>query len=150
VRFGERDAFHLLDISTNDQDPLLPPEGLMGAPNCVAVLVVEDEQDVRESIVEYLELEGFHVHAATNGEEAIAVLQTMPQPALIIADMMMPIMDGPGLIAALRDNDQFASLPVVIFSASDATAPTGYRRIKKPFDLDDLLKVVSEFCVRRT
>jgi CheY-like chemotaxis protein len=116
---------------------------------CISVLVVEDEGDVRETIVEFLRLEGFEVYEAKNGREAIDVLPRIPQPVLVLADMMMPVMDGPTLIAALRDDDQFASLPVVIVSALDSTAPEGYRRIKKPMDLDELLGTVTEFCVRR-
>lgn len=113
------------------------------------MLVVEDEADIREIVVEFLEAEGFQVYAAQNGQEAMAVLRTMPQPALILADMMMPVMDGPSLIAALRDDDQFASLPVVIVSAMDSGAPDGYRRVKKPINLDDLLHIVNECCIRR-
>jgi CheY-like chemotaxis protein len=119
-------------------------------PNCVAVLVVEDDSDIRESFVEFLRSEGFQVYQARHGVEALGVLRQMPQPALVLADLMMPIMDGRGLIAALRDDDQFATLPVVIVSAVDSNEPQGYRRVKKPIDLDDLTRLVSEFCVRRT
>src|SRR5689334_4433943 len=121
----------------------------MDALPCAAVLVVEDETDLRELVVEFLELEGFQVYQAANGREAIEALKKMPQPALILADMMMPVMDGPALIAALREDDQFASLPVVIVSAHHEGL-TGHRRVKKPVDLDDLAKIVEEFCVRRT
>jgi CheY-like chemotaxis protein len=117
---------------------------------CVAVLIVEDEPDIREVVVEFLKFEGFLVYSANNGREALTVLATMPQPSLILADMMMPVMDGPALIAALRDDDQFASLPVVIVSAVDSDAPKGFRRVKKPIDLEDLLRIVSEFCLRAT
>jgi CheY-like chemotaxis protein len=110
---------------------------------------VEDDRDIREAIAEFLELDGFQVYQAENGQQALDVLEGMPQPALILADLMMPVMDGPALVAALRDNDQFASLPVVIVSASDANAPAGYRRVKKPIELDNLVQVVSEFCLRR-
>jgi CheY-like chemotaxis protein len=122
----------------------------MAPATCVAVLVVEDEPDIRELVVEILESEGFQVYSAENGQEAMAVLRTMPQPALILADLMMPVMDGPALIAALRDDDLFASLPVVIVSASEDAAPEGYRRVKKPIDLEDLVRIVSEFCLRPT
>jgi len=119
-------------------------------PTCAAVLVVEDERDIREIVVETLESDGFKVYSAENGQEAMEVLRTMPQPALILADMMMPVMDGPALIAALREDDLFASLPVVIVTASDDATPEGYRRVKKPIDLEDLLRIVSEFCLRPT
>jgi CheY-like chemotaxis protein len=120
----------------------------MASQTCTAVLVVEDEPDIREIVVEFLLGEGFQVYAAANGQEAITVLHAIAQPALVLADMMMPVMDGPALIAALREDDQFASLPVVVVSASPL-APEGYRRIKKPFDLNDLLHIVEEFCLRQ-
>jgi CheY-like chemotaxis protein len=120
----------------------------MGPAICVAVLVVEDEPDIRECVVQFLLMEGFHVYQAGNGLEAIEALRNMPQPALILADLMMPVMDGPSLIAALREDDQFASLPVVIVSASNNEL-SGYRRVKKPVDLDDLRIIVEEFCARR-
>jgi CheY-like chemotaxis protein len=122
----------------------------MGTANCAAVLVVEDDLDIRDAVVDFLRIEGFQVYSAGNGLEALAVLPTMPQPALILADLMMPVMDGPSMIAALRADDQFATLPVVIVSALDADEPRGYRRVKKPIDLDDLLRIVNEFCVRQT
>src|ERR1041385_4461083 len=118
----------------------------MTAPKCTAVLVVEDQSDLRELVVEILQEEGFRVYEATNGLEALNVLRGMPQPALILADLMMPVMDGPSLIAALRHDDQFATLPVVIVSALDAQLPEGYRLVKKPIDLDDLMQIVSELC----
>ena len=123
--------------------------GAMAA-SCSAVLVVEDDPDIRDAISEFLRAEGFQVYEAENGQEAMSMLPSMPHPILILADMMMPVMDGPALIAALRQDDQFASLPVVIVSASNAPGLEGYRRIKKPIDLDDLLKIVNEFCLRRT
>ena len=124
--------------------------GVMAGPSCSAVLVVEDDRDIRDAISEFLRAEGFQVYEAENGQEAMSMLPSMPHPILILADMMMPVMDGPALIAALRQDDQFASLPVVIVSASNAPGLEGYRRIKKPIDLDDLLKIVNEFCLRRT
>jgi CheY-like chemotaxis protein len=122
----------------------------MSAARCLAVLVVEDDEDIRDAVTTALEAEGFHVFRAENGAAALEMLKTMPHPSLILADLMMPVMDGPSLIAALRLDDQFASLPVVIVSALDANSPQGYRRIKKPIDLDDLLQIVSEFCLRLT
>jgi CheY-like chemotaxis protein len=121
----------------------------MATPNCEAVLVVEDQRDLRELVVEILQEEGFRVYEAANGREALQVLREMPQPALVLADLMMPVMDGSSLIAALREDDQFATLPVVIVSAVNAQLPQGTRHVKKPIDLDDLTQIVSELCLRR-
>jgi CheY-like chemotaxis protein len=116
--------------------------------SCAAILVVEDEPDIRGVVVEYLRSAGFQVYEAENGKEALEVLPHIPQPTLIFADLMMPVMDGPALIAALRNDDRFATLPVVIVTSADIAAPQGYRRLKKPFVLEDLLRIVNELCVR--
>jgi CheY-like chemotaxis protein len=122
----------------------------MSSSQCLAVLVVEDDADIREAVAATLELEGFHVFQATNGAEALDVLRTMPHPSLVLADLMMPVMDGWQLIRALSDDDRFATLPVVVVSANDQKAPEGYRQVKKPIDLDDLVKIVCELCIRST
>jgi CheY-like chemotaxis protein len=122
----------------------------MTSASCRAVLVVEDDEDIRDLVVHVLEDEGFDVYQAENGEQALGILEDMPQPALILADLMMPVMSGPLLIATLRSDDRFATLPVVIMSAVDAETFGAYRRIKKPIDLNDLVEIVGEVCRRRT
>jgi len=122
----------------------------MNHPKCAAVLVVEDEADIRDAVVAFLEYQGFAVYEADNGQVALDALKRIPQPALVLADLMMPVMDGPSLIAALREDDRFATLPVVIVSAaSHVTEMEGYRRLKKPIDLDDLAHIVGELCSKR-
>jgi CheY-like chemotaxis protein len=117
---------------------------------CLAVLVVEDDPDIRDAVVAALEIEGFRVFQATNGAEALEVLRTMPHPSLVLADLMMPVMDGWQFIRALSDDDRLATLPVVIVSANDLQAPKGYRQVKKPIDIDALVNIVGELCVRST
>jgi CheY-like chemotaxis protein len=116
---------------------------------CTAVLVVEDDPEIRDLVAKFLESEGFQVFTAENGQDALEKLQSIPEPALILADLMMPVMDGSTLIAALRAHDRFATLPVVLVTAQSTRLPKGYRHVKKPIDLDDLATIVSEFCVRR-
>jgi CheY-like chemotaxis protein len=120
----------------------------MTSRKCLAVLVVEDDADIRDAVTATLETEGFRVFQAENGARALEVLRDMPHPSLILADLMMPIMDGFGLIQALSRDDHLATLPVVILSATDQKAPEGYLRMKKPIDLDDLVKIVNELCAR--
>src|SRR4051812_44659388 len=104
----------------------------MNEPRCLAVLVVEDDSDIRDAVVTALELEGFQVFEAENGARALEQLQSMPRPSLILADLMMPVMDGWQLVGALSQDDRFATLPVVIVSANDDKSPEGFRRLKKP------------------
>ncbi len=122
----------------------------MSTQPCLAVIVVEDDADIREAVVTALELEGFHVFQAENGARALEVLPKMPHPSLVLADLMMPVMDGWQLIGALSQDDRLATLPVVIVSANGENSPGGFRQVKKPIDLDDLVKIVGELCIRRT
>ena len=117
---------------------------------CLAVLIVEDDDDIREVVASALSNEGFQVYQANTGVRALELLREMPHPSLIFADLMMPVMSGWDLIKALSQDDRLATLPVVVVSAVDQEAPHGFRRVKKPFDLDELVKIVSELCVRRT
>jgi CheY-like chemotaxis protein len=74
----------------------------------------------------------------------------MPHPSLILADLMLPVMSGWDLIKALSENDRLATLPVVVVSAIDHDSPQGFRRVKQPIDVDEMVRIVSELCVRRT
>ncbi len=117
---------------------------------CFAVLVVEDDEDIRDAVASALESEGFLVFRAENGARALEVLHQMPHPSLILADLMMPVMNGWELIRALSSDDLCATLPVVVVSAFDERSPEGVRHVKKPIELDDLIRIVSEHCVRRS
>jgi two-component system, chemotaxis family, chemotaxis protein CheY len=118
--------------------------------SCLAVLVVEDDDDIREIVAAALTNEGFQVYQAETGQRALDLLREIPHPSLILADLMMPVMNGWELIKALSQDDRLATLPVVVVSAVDHDAPQGFRRVKKPFDLDELIRIVSELCTRRT
>jgi CheY-like chemotaxis protein len=117
---------------------------------CLAVLIVEDEEDIREVVASALESEGFQVYEAESGARALELLKVIPHPSLILADLMMPVMNGWDLIKTLSQDDRLATLPVVVISALDDAEPRGYRRVKKPFDIDELVKIVADLCVRRT
>jgi CheY-like chemotaxis protein len=120
----------------------------MTSRSCAAVLVVEYDSDIREIVAAFLEAEGYLVEQAENGKRALELLPRMAQPTLILADLMMPVMDGFGLVEALRQDDRFATLPVVILSAAEVSLE-GYRLLKKPIDLDHLSQIVNELCGRR-
>jgi CheY-like chemotaxis protein len=112
--------------------------------------VVEDEADIREIVATALAAEGFQVYQADTGARALELLREIPHPSLILADLMMPVMNGWELIKALSRDDRLATLPVVVISAVDEGSPQGFRRVRKPFDLDELIRIVSELCLRRT
>jgi CheY-like chemotaxis protein len=112
-----------------------------------AILVVEDDADVRETLVLVLESEGFDVREARDGREALEVLRGGFRPRLILLDLMMPVMNGWEFRAETKRDPQLASIPVVFVSAleppPDRTAAldaAGF--LHKPFDLDALLRMV--------
>lgn len=115
---------------------------------CKSILIVEDEKDIRDTLQQVLEIEGYHVVTAANGREGLERLTKLPQPCLILLDLMMPVMNGWEFLKAHRENDIFATIPVVIVSAvGEAGQPTmasGF--IKKPVNLDALLKFVHYYC----
>ena len=76
-------------------------------------LVVDDSMLIRHTVCRFLEERGFAVESATNGREALEVLQRV-QPDLIITDMQMPEMGGSELISALKSKTETASIPIVI------------------------------------
>lgn len=118
--------------------------------NCV--LVVEDEPDVRETIKEILQMEGFTVVTAENGQDALNVLTEFGKPCLILLDLMMPVMNGWQFLEALKNGHQqlFASTPIVVVSAvADLTtvqAQYNCRVMKKPANVQSLLALAHEYC----
>jgi len=80
------------------------------------ILIIEDNAEVRENITELLELGGYHVMTASNGKEGVAVAQQY-QPDLIICDIMMPVLDGYGVIHLLGKNIETARIPFIFLTA---------------------------------
>ena len=115
------------------------------------ILVVEDNDDVREMMAVTLELEGHEVKTAVNGRDALNKLHTGEKPCLILLDLMMPVMNGWEFQRELEhDPDpELRDVPVVVVSAVTTdllrkTDAAGY--LPKPIDLDELLDVVVDFC----
>jgi len=113
----------------------------------VRVLVVDDEDDIRETVAEVLLAEGYDVETAPNGLEALRRVGDHPID-LVLLDLMMPVMDGWSFQTRLRADPKTASLCVVAVTASwDAGADPGFNAyLPKPFDLGQLLAIVGEFC----
>lgn len=109
------------------------------------VLVVEDDQDVRETLAELLRDEGYDVRTANNGEEGLAEMRRKP-PALVLLDLMMPIMSGWQVLEAVRADASLQSIPIVVITAATRTRPAGATDLlAKPVDIAALLRVVREY-----
>ena len=110
-----------------------------------AILVVDDDADIRESLAFLLEGEGYEVHTAADGRQALALLERIPRPALALVDLRMPVMDGVELIEALRQDPRWARLPVVAFSAASTIAvPGDVPLLHKPIGVKLLLATVQQ------
>jgi PAS domain S-box-containing protein len=83
-----------------------------------SVLVVDDDRDIREALTETLEDAGYATSTAVNGQDALGVLRNMASPpSAILLDLMMPVMDGYGFLAARRDEPDLAGIPVIVVTA---------------------------------
>jgi CheY-like chemotaxis protein len=114
------------------------------------ILVVEDDPDIAESLCDVLHGEGYEVATASNGREGLDRLREIGRPCLILLDLMMPVMSGGEFLAALRQEDALASIPVVIVSAwADESAHIRAQSqgfVKKPISLDALLEATHRLC----
>ena len=109
------------------------------------VLIVEDEQHILDLLQNILEDAGYAVLIARDGLSALPIVYEQ-RPDLVLTDLMMPRMDGEALCERLRGDPSTAQLPIVGMSAGVESAAgarfTGF--LKKPFDLDDVLRCVHQ------
>ncbi len=109
------------------------------------ILVVDDNDALRENIVEALELEGYAVAAVASAAGALARLAEEPLPRVVLLDLMMPGMDGGELLARIREDPRLEGVRVVI-----TTGASGVRArlaaadgvLTKPFGVQDLLAML--------
>ena len=114
------------------------------------VLLVEDDEDVREAVEEILTGEGFHVIAAPDGGVALQVLaEGRHQFCTVILDVLMPGVDGEEFLARARE--QLRAIPVLLFSASNLPRhlrddPQVKDLIPKPVEVEVLLEKIRAHC----
>jgi two-component system, OmpR family, response regulator CpxR len=110
------------------------------------VLLVDDDAAFRDMVQEVLEQAGYDVYCAGDGKEALAVLhEADPAPGLILLDMMMPVMSGEEMLAALKQVHALAAIPVTIVSGTEEP-PEGASYLSKPVDIAALLGLVEKNC----
>jgi EAL domain-containing protein (putative c-di-GMP-specific phosphodiesterase class I) len=113
------------------------------------VLVVDDEELLRKLLLRFLSRDGLRVHAASGGEEALAMMRGGRRFDTIVSDLMMPGMDGMQFLREIRQLD--LDVPIVFLtgnpslaSAMEAMQHGGYRYLEKPIDGDSLVAVVRD------
>jgi CheY-like chemotaxis protein len=122
-------------------------ERMTTPPHC-PVLIVEDDEDLREMMAHLLTLEGFEAATAANGREALDYLQTS-RPEVILLDLMMPVMDGWEFRRQQQADPNLAPVPVIVLSALDQARASNVDAaafLKKPLDFDHLLDLVRAYC----
>ncbi len=113
------------------------------------VLIVEDDDDLREMMAQLLTLEGFRAETAPNGRAALDYLRRDDLPDLILLDLMMPIMDGWEFRRLQSEDPRLADLPVIVLSALEPPKTSdlgGATFLTKPLDFDRLLELVRRYC----
>jgi CheY-like chemotaxis protein len=111
------------------------------------ILVVDDEFGILEVLEAILSDAGFKVISAMNGQEAMALLQE-EVPDLVIVDFMMPLLDGAGVIKAMRADGRLGRVPVLLASAlpeqTISQRCTGYDAfLRKPYKTEKLMEEIS-------
>lgn len=118
------------------------------------ILTVDDDESIRQSVTEMLELEGFEAVWAKNGQVALDYLKAIPDselPDLVLLDYMMPVMNGKEFFRAKEQNPRLAPIPVVMMTANgnlvnvmdNVESAGGY--MSKPMDYETVVKMVKHF-----
>jgi len=126
------------------------PDRPRAAPGTCNVLVIDDDRDIRETLQEILETEGYEVQTARNGAHGLERAREL-RPALILLDLFMPVMDGTEFRRQQVQDADLAAIPVVIVSAAagleERIAAMGVAgHLEKPLDIDHLFDVVGRYC----
>jgi CheY-like chemotaxis protein len=110
------------------------------------ILVVDDDADFRSGLRMALEMKGYQVEDAEDGEHALAKLAEKP-PLLVLLDLQMPVMNGREMLQRMRANAELKDVPVVIISGfgfeweAELMGAQGY--IGKPFEPEELQKTIA-------
>ena len=115
-----------------------------------SILVIEDDDAIRETLQEALAMEGYEVLAAANGREALDIIHSGAKPGLALLDLMMPVMDGWRFLEALDVHLPIVVVSAYVHGAKTMTAAALLRRpvgfMTKPINLDTLFEVARTYC----
>lgn len=117
------------------------------------LLVVDDDRDVGDALSEILEEEGYRVVRVENGRAALEYLRAGDRPAMILLDMMMPVMNGWQFRRKQQEDPSIQHIPVVMITGSEerrADLIPNNQVLTKPFPVDELLKFVHQLCLTET
>lgn len=115
------------------------------------LLVVHDNEDLRNVLVELLTSEGFPVEEAHNGHAALEKMRAGYKPDVILSDLLMPVMDGYELNRELKRHETWSSIPLIVLTGLNVGADrlTDIEAILQlPFDSETLLDRVKSACAK--
>ena len=115
----------------------IAPEPLEGI-----VLVVDDDDVIRETLCELLEMHGHHAVGARDGVEALALLRSGDRVSFMVLDLAMPNMNGLQVLRVLSADIHLKDLPLCISTVAMESAPLGVPVLPKPIDMTRLLKLI--------
>jgi CheY-like chemotaxis protein len=110
------------------------------------ILVVDDEEELREMLRDALELDGYSVVTADDGRDALEKVNATGDLCLVILDLLMPGMNGWEFLEKARQLPTLAGVPVIVHTSAASHAPSGVRVLEKPISYEGLLEVVREYC----
>lgn len=113
------------------------------------VLIIEDDNDLREGMEELISSEGYHVLTARDGQAGISLLNAAANPSLILLDVKMPHFNGTQFLTALKSKPEFQNIPVVFVSAEKPDSQAIEKAdgfLVKPINLDAMYKVIKKYC----
>ncbi|HKS28198.1 MAG TPA: response regulator [Pyrinomonadaceae bacterium] len=119
-----------------------------------SILIADDYEDNRELLRLILEAAGYHVREARNGRECVSMAQ-INVPDLFLVDLFMPVLDGWGVLAELREDARTRAIPCIAVTAYDSqyTRPTSGQDfdayIAKPFKSKELLDTIARLLEER-
>lgn len=115
------------------------------------VLIVEDDIDIRETLSELLQDEGYTVSIAENGQVGLDLLRNSEdKPNIILLDLMMPVKNGFEFCKEKHEDESISHIPVIIMSAHGHVKESGdlisaQAYLKKPLDIFEMLKYIDQY-----
>jgi CheY-like chemotaxis protein len=109
------------------------------------VLIVDDDELIRDTLRELVEMTGCTAVLAANGREALKIMADR-RPCLVIVDLLMPVMTGGELIEEMRKEPALSGIPVIVSTSAPHRAPAGVPVVKKPVDIDIIVDWIRQTC----
>ena len=115
--------------------------------DCESILLVEDDEDIRDALSMWLRFDGYTVYEAGDGQHGLEKLSALSAPCLVILDWNLPVLSGAKFLEKVIADPQWSQNPVVVFTAQPefGAKPGSAGLLGKPADLDQISEMVRKF-----